>query len=112
MRFIIREGTDPIARSEATLLKALGLPFGGVLKVGRTHVLVQSGETSDSTALHLGPLARSNAGATPGQSLDAVRAVLGQAHLVRVATDKLPADPGTLIRAWQGRPVSNGDRLE
>jgi len=112
LRFIIREGTDPIARSEAILLKALGLPFGGVLKVGRTHVLVQSGETSDSTALHLGPLARSNAGATPGQSLDAVRAVLGQAHLVRVATDKLPADPGTLIRAWQGRPVSNGDRLE
>lgn len=112
MRFIVREGEDPIARSEATLLKALGLPFGGILKVGRTHVLVQSGETTDSTALHLGPLARSNAGVAPGQSTDGVRAVLGQAHLVRVATEKLPADAGNLIRAWQGRPVSNGDRIE
>ncbi|CAN5189097.1 AAA family ATPase [soil metagenome] len=112
MRFIIREGEDPIARAEATLLKALGLPFGGVLKVGRTHVLVQSGDTTDSTALHLGPHARANAGVTPGQSAEAVRAVLGQARLVRLASENLPADAGTLIRAWQGRPVSSGDKID
>jgi hypothetical protein len=74
--------------------------------------LVQSGDTSDSTALHLGPTARANAGVNPGQSADAVRAVLGQAQLVRTAGNELPTDAGTLIRAWQGRPVSSGDRIE
>ena len=112
MRFVIREGTDPVARAEATLLKALGLPFGGVLRVAKTHVLVSAGETSDSTALHLGPLAMANAGATAGQSVEAVRAVLGAAASVAVAGEKLPADGRTLSRALQGRPVSQGDSID
>ena len=55
MRFVVRKGTDPVARADTTLLKALGLPFGGVLKVGPTHFLVQGGDPSESTALELGP---------------------------------------------------------
>ena len=112
MRFVVREGTDPVARAEATLLKALGLPFGGVLRLGKTHVLVSAGETSDSTALHLGPLAMANAGATTGQSLEAIRAVLGGAASVAIAGEKLPADGRTLSRALQGRPVSQGDSID
>ncbi|MGH8923530.1 MAG: AAA family ATPase [Acidimicrobiia bacterium] len=111
MRFIVRPGDDPVARADTTLLKALGLPYGGVLKVGRTHVLVQGGETTDSTALHLGPTAIANAGALVGQSVDAVRAVLGNAAVVRMNGATLQADPKVIVRAWQGRPISNGDKM-
>ncbi|MGH8957443.1 MAG: AAA family ATPase [Acidimicrobiia bacterium] len=110
MRFIIRQGVDPVARADATLLKALGLPYGGVLRVGKTHVLVKSGETKGSTALHLGPQGMKNANVTDGQSVDATRAVLSHAALVRLSVDQ-PVDPEVLQRAWQGRPLSDGDRV-
>ncbi|MGH9197481.1 MAG: hypothetical protein ACRD1T_17280, partial [Acidimicrobiia bacterium] len=71
MRFLVRRGTDPVARADATLLKALGLPFGGVLKVGPTHVLVQSGSGPETTALQLGPLAIGNAEASEGSGVEA-----------------------------------------
>ena len=109
MRFIVRQGVDPIARADATLLKALGLPYGGVLKIGKTHVLVKAGDTKDSTALHLGPQAMSNAGVAEGQSVDAVRAVLGHAAVVRLSGDR-PVDAKVLQRYWQGRPLSDGDQ--
>lgn len=109
MRFIVRQGVDPVARADATLLKALGLPYGGVLKVGKTHVLVKAGETKDSTALHLGPQAMSNADVADGQSVDAVRAVLSHAAVVRLSGD-LPVDAKVLHRSWQGRPLSDGDQ--
>jgi transitional endoplasmic reticulum ATPase len=110
MRFIVREGTDPVAKADATLLKALGLPYGGVLRIGKTHVLVKSGDTQNTTALHLGPASMVNAGLAEGQTVDAVRAVLGHAAIVRVAGEQR-VDPEVLQRSWQGRPLSDGDNL-
>jgi SpoVK/Ycf46/Vps4 family AAA+-type ATPase len=112
MRFVVRKGTDPVARADSTLLKAIGLPFGGVLKVGATHLLVQGGATNESTALQLGPIALSNAKLTEGQSVEAVRAVLGPAEAVVIDAPILEVDPKLLVRSLQGRPMSNGDRVE
>ena len=112
MRFVVRKGTDPVARADTTILKALGLPFGGVLKAGRTHFLVQGGDTPESTALELGPITLANAQASEGQSIDAVRAVLGPAEVVVIDVDQLEVDPKLLVRGLQGRPMSNGDRVE
>jgi transitional endoplasmic reticulum ATPase len=111
MRFIVRPGTDPVARTDSTLLKALGLPFGGVLKVGATHLLVQGGEVAESTALYLGPQAMANAGVGDGQGVDATRAVLGSLALVVIEGASLPVDPKVLVRALPGRPVTPGDIL-
>ncbi len=112
MRFVVRKGTDPVARADNTLLKALGLPFGGVLKAGPTHFLVQGGEMTETTALELGPLTLANAQLTEGQPVEAVRAVLGPAEVVVIDVATVEVDPKLLVRGMQGRPVSNGDRVE
>jgi transitional endoplasmic reticulum ATPase len=109
MRFTIRPGSDPVARADATLLRALGLPSGGVVRIGRTHVLVMGGEVPEPTALLLGPQATTNAGVSAGRSVDVVRAVLPSARLVVMAGEALPGEGRDLVRALQGRPVSNGD---
>ena len=88
MRFVVRKGTDPVARADTTILKALGLPFGGVFKVGPTHFLVQGGDPSESTALELGPITLANARTSEGQSIEAGRAVLGPAEVVVIDVDK------------------------
>jgi transitional endoplasmic reticulum ATPase len=111
MRFTVREGRDPVARADAILLRTLGLPSGGVVKVGRSHVLVSAGDTTESTALLLGPLAMVNAGVTPGSSVDVQRAVLPGARLVVLSGEGLPGEPKQLVRALQGRPLSSGDRV-
>jgi transitional endoplasmic reticulum ATPase len=112
MKFVVRRGTDPVARADTTILKALGLPFGGVLKAGPTHFLVQGGTTPESTALELGPITLANAQTREGQSIDATRAVLGPAEVVVIDLDNLEVDPKLLVRGLQGRPMSNGDRVE
>ena len=112
MRFVVRKGTDPVARADTTLLKALGLPFGGVLKVGPTHFLVQGGDTPESTALELGPLALANARLSEGQSVEAVRAVLGPAEAVVVDAKASTSTP----RSWSAAcrvarcPTATGSR--
>ncbi|MGH8927301.1 MAG: AAA family ATPase, partial [Acidimicrobiia bacterium] len=112
MRFVVRKGTDPIARADATLLKAIGLPFGGVLKVGRTHLLVQGGNPAESTAIEVGPIGLGNAGVIEGQSVEGIRAVLGPAEVIVIDAPTLVADAKVLVRTLQGRPVSSGDRIE
>ncbi|HEY7704482.1 MAG TPA: AAA family ATPase [Acidimicrobiia bacterium] len=111
MQFIVRPGTDPVAKADASLLKAMGLPFGGTIRVGRTHVLVQGGQMTEPSALALGPLATANAGTSPGASIEATRAVLPTAFRVVIAGSDLPIDPRHLLRALQGRPVSSGDSI-
>jgi len=108
MRFIVRPGTDPIARADVTLLKAMGLPSGGVIKVGNTHVLVAGGPV-ESTTLQLGPLSTSNAGVQEGATVDVIRAVLGWAHTVVIDANALPLEARILHRALQGRPLTAGD---
>jgi len=43
MRFTLRSGADPEASADGTLLAAMGLPGGGVVKIGATHALVRPG---------------------------------------------------------------------
>lgn len=112
MRFTVRPGTDPVARADTTLLKALGLPSGGAVRIGRTHVLIKGGDVPEPTAILIGPLALSNAGVAHGQSVDVERAVMTPAGLVVVAAAELPGEPKELVRALQGRPVSSGDRID
>ena len=111
MRFVVRKGTDPVARRHHNP-QGSRLPFGGVLKVGPTHFLVQGGDPSESTALELGPITLANAQTSEGQSIEAGRAVLGPAEVVVIDVEKLEVDPKFLVRGLQGRPMSNGDRVE
>lgn len=99
MRFTIREGTDPVARADGTLLRALGLPAGGVVAVGRSAVLVKAGQVADPTGLSMGPTSRENAGVSLNQSVDVTRAVLGPAATVAIDADELPAESRRLVRA-------------
>jgi transitional endoplasmic reticulum ATPase len=110
MRFIVRPGSDPVATADATLLKTLGMPYGGIVAIGQTHCLVKAGRVPEPTALLLGPRSRANAGIEAGATADVQRAVL--AHAATVVLDESPADPGALVAAWQGRPVTSGDLID
>jgi transitional endoplasmic reticulum ATPase len=111
MRFTIRPGTDPVAKADPVLLKALGLPSGGAVRIGKTHVLIRGGDVTETSALLLGPVGMANGGVAPGQSVEVVRVPLSAASVVVVAAPALPGEPKNLVRALQGRPVSSGDRV-
>lgn len=111
MQFTVRAGTDPVARADRTLLRALGLPSGGAVRIGDTVVLIRGDEMTEPSAIELGPLARANAGVALNASVDVTRAVLSTARLVVIGVDSLPADGRTLVRALQGRPLSAGDAV-
>jgi transitional endoplasmic reticulum ATPase len=111
MRFTVREGSDPIARADGTILAAMGLPGGGAVRVGDTHLLVRPGEVPSPTALVLGPRAIENAGTAPGAAVGAIRANLPQARRVTISGD-VPLDARHLARALQGRPVTAGDAVD
>ncbi len=109
MRFIVRSGTDPQARADAALLTAMGLPGGGIVSVGRSHVLVMPGEVASPTALALGPRTMANAGVAIGDSVDVHRAMLPEAQEVVVSATDGELDARQLARSLQGIPVSEGD---
>ena len=91
------------------MLSAMGLPGGGVVSVGNSHVLVRPGQVPSPTALMMGPRAMSNAGVREGEAVDAKRAVLPHATQVQIQGDELPVKPQALLRALHGLPVSSGD---
>ncbi|MDX2343314.1 MAG: hypothetical protein QNL12_06075, partial [Acidimicrobiia bacterium] len=68
MKFIVRKGSDPIAQADSTLLTALGLPGGGIVAIGKTHVLVSPGDTASPNAMMLGERSIANAGLSIGDS--------------------------------------------
>jgi len=111
MRFTVRPGKDPVAGADRTLLAAMGMPGGGIMAVGSTHVLVRPRETAEPTALLLGPQALANAGLTSGQGVDAKRAILPTARRIVIEGDRMPLEVRTLVHGLQGRPVSTGDQL-
>lgn len=106
MRFTLRAGLDPIAEADGTLLRAIGLPSGGVVRVGRTHVQVRPSEIA-GTALRIGPLSLENAGLDYGSSADVVRALPAAASSVEL--DTMPASGAHLVTALHGRVLTAGD---
>lgn len=112
MRFIVRAGTDPVATADGVLLKTLGLPYGGVVAIGATHLSVSPATMNEPTAISVGPRGLANAGLKQGDSVDVERAVLSPATLVRLDRTETPIDPTSLVEWWQGRPVTTGDVLD
>ncbi len=111
MRFTLRPGTDPSAVADRTMLTALGLPGGGVVRCGETHVAVKPGDTPSPTVLLIGPQTLANSGSAYGSSVDIQRALLGPATLVRLDAEDLPAPAPRLMDALGGRPVTIGDTV-
>ncbi len=109
--FVVREGHDPVAGADRVMLAAMGMPGGGIIQVGATHVLVSPRQTEEPNALLLGAQAISNAGLAPGSTTDVKRRVLPSASRVMLAGSSLPADPRDLLRALQGRPLTTGDTV-
>jgi transitional endoplasmic reticulum ATPase len=111
MRFTVREGSDPVAAADRVMLAAMGMPGGGIVQIGNTHVLIRPRETDEETALLLGPQAMANAGVRPGDVVDAKRRLLPPARRVVLEGDRLPAPVARLVRALQGRPLTAGDTV-
>lgn len=108
MRFTLRPGFDPVAEADGTLLRAMGLPSGGVVRVGRTHVLVRPAEVPGNT-LRIGPIAAANSGLDHGASAEVVRAIPSQA--TRVEVEALAVNGAQAVTALQGRVVTAGDTV-
>ncbi|HAX82443.1 MAG TPA: hypothetical protein DCY40_07755 [Actinobacteria bacterium] len=111
MRLTLRSGSDDVARADASLLAAMGLPGGGVVRLGSTHALVRPGDMRTATELVASPEVIANAGLAVGASVDAVRVNLPPATLVMIGGESLPVDIRHLARALHGRPVTIGDHI-
>ncbi len=111
MRFTLRPGSDPVAIADRTMLAALGMPQGGALKVGETHVRVSPGQVPDPTSLLIGPTSIANTGAHIGTSVEVTRGVLPPASIVVVDALELPAGSSKLASALHSTPASPGDLL-
>jgi transitional endoplasmic reticulum ATPase len=111
MRFTVRSGSDPMARADSAILAAMGLPGGGILRVGDTHVVARPGEVPSPNVLLLDPVAMENAGVVDGSDVRADRVVLSQAQRVVVEATDAPLETRHLARSIQGMPVTVGDRV-
>lgn len=109
MRFTIRAGTSSSGIADPVMLRALGLPHGGVISVGKTHTRVTGGDTNGPTDLLLDEETMRNAEVRPGASIDVKRVILPVAEVVRFSDHSLEAR--VLARALQGAPVTAGDRI-
>ncbi len=109
MKFIVRNGSDPVGKADSALLAALGLPGGGIVVLGSTHALVSPGETTSANAIMLGELTMANAGLAIGDAIDVTRALLPEAHRVVITPIDATIDARHLARSLQGTPVSEGD---
>ncbi len=109
MRFTIRAGTSASAIADPVMLRALGLPHGGVISVGKTHTRVTGGDTNGPTDILLDDKTMSNAELRPGASIDVKRVILPVAEVVRFGEHQLEAR--VLARALQGAPITAGDHV-
>ena len=91
------------------MLRALGLPHGGLISVGKTHTRVTGGDTNGPTDLLLDDKTMSNAELRPGASIDVKRVILPVAEVVQFGEHQLEAR--VLARALQGAPITAGDHV-
>jgi len=108
MRFVLRPGTSRTAKADPTLLATLGLPGGGIVRVGTTHVRVTPGEMARLNELEIPQDAFGNGAGAPGDAVSVERAVVPGASStgVRLAGALLDAVPPELV----GVPVTSGER--
>ncbi len=92
------------------MLRALGLPGGGVVSLGDTHVLVKPGEVASPSDLLVGPHDLLNSGVSVGSAAAVRRKVLGPAE--RVVVREVPGDIHGLLHALHGRPATDGDTVD
>lgn len=109
MRFTIRAGTSSSAIADPVMLRALGLPHGGVISVGNTHTRVAGGDVNGPTDLLLDQETMNNADVRAGASVNVKRVILPAAEVVRFSDHDL--EPRVLARALQGAPITAGDRI-
>lgn len=109
MRFTIRQNSERSASADPVMLRALGLPHGGIIRVGDTHVKVVGAQVDNSTELMMNAQMIANAGVRTGTSVDVNRAILSPAEVVRFSDETI--DARLLARAAQGQPVTQGDVL-
>ena len=108
MRFVLRPGTSRTAKADPTLLATLGLPGGGIVRVGATHVRVTPGEMSRLNELEIPQDAFDNGAGAHGDAVAVERAVVPEASSigVRLAGALLDGVPSELV----GVPVTSGER--
>ncbi|MDX1691311.1 MAG: AAA family ATPase [Acidimicrobiia bacterium] len=111
MRLTVRPGSDPVARTDPTILAAMGLPGGGIVRLGRTHVLVRPGDVPGAAVIAVGPRTRQNAGVDVGEIADVIRVNPPKANRVVLGEEGGDIDARHAARALQGMPVTTGDRV-
>lgn len=108
MRFVLRSTDSAVAQADVAMLTALGLPGGGIVSVGDTHVRVMPGEMRVANELALPPYAFENGAGAPGSTVDVSRVVAPAAN--RISLDSGDVPPEGAIRHLVGIPVSDGNR--
>lgn len=111
MRLTVRPGSDPVARTDPTILAAMGLPGGGIVRLGRTHVLVRPGDVPGAAVIAVGARTRQNAGVDVGEIADVIRVNPPKANRVVLGEEGGDIDARHAARALQGMPVTTGDRV-
>jgi SpoVK/Ycf46/Vps4 family AAA+-type ATPase len=109
MRFVLREGPGPIARADVAMLAAIGLPGGGIVAVGDTHVRVVPAEVAVPNELQISTDAVVNGAGAFGSTAEATRAVVPTAVSVTLMDGDEPID--AVPRELLTLPVQVGDRL-
>jgi transitional endoplasmic reticulum ATPase len=107
MRFVLREGSGATARADVAMLTALGLPGGGIVRVGSTLVRVVPSDVGIPNELYLPPDAFGNGAVAPGSAVDVRRAVVPVATTVNIARDGQPV--GHVPSSLLSLPVRAGE---
>ncbi len=109
MRFVLRSTDDVVAHADPAMLAALGLPGGGVVRVGSTQVRVTPRDMKAPNDLAIPEFAFSNGAGSPGGAVDVTRLVVPQAARVYLELDGEPVH--SVPRDLLSLPVATGDRF-
>ena len=108
MRLVVKVGGGPDAVADGVMLRALGLPGGGTVSVGDTHVRVVPGDVPASE-IWVPAHVLENSGLRANAPAEVVRRVVSAADVVRFGED--PGDDPGLLRALAGSVVTEGDAI-
>lgn len=109
MRFVLRSTDDVVAHADAAMLAALGLPGGGVVRIGTTQVRVTPRDMKAPNDLAIPEFAFTNGAGHHGGAVDVTRLVVPQAARVYLEREGNPVD--SMPRDLISLPVAAGDRF-